>query len=429
MNNKKINLHSLFLDNKFVMVFSLVIAVVFWASVCIAFSPETEVVVENVPVKIETENSVPSQFGLRMFGENNYSIDVRISGSKYIIGGKSVTADDFIVTASTSHVTSSGTHSLQLKVNKADESANFTIEDYSESFITAYFDEYAEVQANIEVTVEGEEITSGDYIADENYITDKKTVLVGGPALEVARLAKVEAIVNIEDQLDESTAFTAKLSAVDKNGNELKFTTFDGENDATMNVTVPVYKKVKIPVNIGFTNSPLNFITNPLEYSCTPEAVTVALLQNGTQAETLKIADVDFPSLNPGTNVVKVNLSDVNGVRPLAGYSDTVTVKITVPDSAAATFDIQSNNISVSNAPIDRSINFTSSKIKNVTVYGNQEELDNLVADNIKVRIDFSDIVIEDGNNTVEVPLYIKDSYGCWIYGNYRITFVSQKIN
>ena len=428
MKKSKFSLHNLFSDNRFVMVLSLAIAVVFWASVCIAFSPETEVVVENVPVEIELENSVPSQYGLRMFGENNHTIDITISGSKYLIGGRLITPEDFKVTASTSLVTSAGNHSLQLKVSKVYENANFTIENYSSSFINVYFDEYAEAQANIEVKVEGEEITKGDYIADENYITDRKTVIVGGPALEISQLSKVIATVSVEDSIEKSTAFNASLTAVNKNGNELSFVTFDGEKNATMAVTVPVYKMVNVPVTVGFAGAPANYINNPLEFSCAPKTVGVAVLQNGTETDSLKVADINFTSLKPGTNTFRYNLSAVEGVKALSNEAGFVTVKVTVPEQMQETFDILSNNISISNAPIDRSIDFTSSKVRGVTVFGSEQELAALNSDTIKARIDLTDVEVKDGRNKVSVPLYIKDSYGCWIYGTYEISFTSEKI-
>ncbi len=428
MKKNKINLHNLLSDNRFVMIFSLAIAVVFWASVCIAFSPETEVVVENVPVEIELENSVPSQYGLKMFGENNHTIDITISGSKYLIGGRLITPQDFKVTASTSLVTSAGNHSLQLKVGKVNENANFTIENYSASFINVYFDEYAEVQANIEVKVEGDEITKGDFIADDDYITDRKTVLVGGPALEISQLSKAVATVSVEDPIEKSTAFSAGLNAVDQNGNELSFVTFDGEKNASMTVTIPVYKKVNVPVTVGFAGAPANYITNQPEFSCAPKTVGVALLQNGTESDVLKVADIDFTSLKPGVNTFRINLSAVEGVRVLNNEAEFVTVKVTVPEQEQGSFDVMSNNISISNAPIDRSIDFTSSKISRVTVYGSEQELANLKSDNIKARLDMTDIEIKDGINKVEVPLYIKDSDNCWIYGTYEISFKSQKI-
>ena len=428
MKKNKINLHNLFFDNRFVMILSLAIAVVFWASVCIAFSPETEVVVENVPVEIELENSVPSQYGLKMFGENNHTIDITISGSKYLIGGRLITAEDFKVTASTSTVTSAGNHSLQLKVGKVYENASFTIENYSASYINVYFDEYAEAQANIEVRVEGDEITKGDFIAGDNYITDRKTVIVGGPALEISQLSKAIATVSVDDSIEKSTAFNATLSAVNKNGNELSFVTFDGEKNATMAVTIPVYKKLNLPVTVGFVGAPANYVNNPLEFTCAPKTVGVALLQNGAESDVLKVADIDFTYLKPGVNSVKINLSSVEGVRTLPNEAEFVTVKVNVPQQSEGSFDILSKNISISNAPIDRSIDFTSSRIKGVTVYGGEQEIVSLVSDNIKVRIDFTDIEIKDGRNTVSVPLYIKDSSSCWIYGTYEISFTSQKI-
>ena len=161
--NKKFSLHALVSDNRFIFVISLLIAIVFWAAVCISFSPETQVVIEDVPVNIDMKNSVPSQYGLQMFGEENYTVDITVSGSRYVVGGKLLSKDDFSVVADTSSVTSAGTHSLQIRVLKANNSDDFTIESISESFINVYFDEYAEKQANISVNVLSDENEAYDY--------------------------------------------------------------------------------------------------------------------------------------------------------------------------------------------------------------------------------------------------------------------------
>ena len=107
--SKKFSLRSLVTDNRFILVCSLLIAIVFWAAVCISFSPETQVVIEDVPVEIDMENSVPAQYGLQMFGEGSYSVDITVSGSRYVVGGKLLSKSDFNVIADTSSVTSAGT--------------------------------------------------------------------------------------------------------------------------------------------------------------------------------------------------------------------------------------------------------------------------------------------------------------------------------
>lgn len=422
-NNKKFNLHALLSDNRFLLVISLIIAVVFWAAVCISFSPETEVVIENVPIKIDTENSVPEQYGLRMFGDNSYTVDITVSGSRYVVGGKLLSADDFKVTASTALVTSAGTHSLQVKVTKANDSADFTIESVSEAFINVYFDEYSEKQANLVVNADTDNVVPDGYMVDSDLIMDTKTVLVGGPALEISQLDSVIANLNIDRELKESTAFNVPMVAVNKSGSVLKFVTIDGEENATVTVTVPVYKIEELPVTVDFTNSPSRFVTAKPQYICSPSSVKVAVLQNGTGMDSLKIGTVDFSNLRPGDNTLNFSLSEVDGIKSLSSTPSSVAVKVSVPSTESTTISVPTDNISISNAPEGYSVVLSSDKIEDVTVYGSMSELTSVSTGSLKVRLDLGSITVKPGRNTVSVPLYLKDAEGSWIYGKYTITF------
>ena len=425
-NNKKFSLHALLSDNRFLLAVSLVIAVVFWAAVCISFSPETEVVIENVPIKIDTENSVPEQYGLRMFGDNSYTIDITVSGSRYVVGGKLLSADDFKVTASTALVTSAGTHSLQVKVAKANESADFTIESISEAFINVYFDEYAEKQANLVVNVDPDNVVPDGYMVDDDLIMDTKTVLVGGPALEISQLDSVVANVNIDRELKESTAFNTPMVAVNKSGTALKFVTIDGEENASVTVTVPVYKIEDLPVTVDFTNSPSKFVTDKPQYNCSPSAVRVAVLQNGTGMDSLKIGTVDFSNLKPGNNTFEFSLDEVEGIKPLTSTPSSLSVRISIPAAESTKISVPTDNISISNAPEGYSIVFSSDKIDDVTVYGSISELTSISSGSLKVRLDLGSVTVKPGRNTVSVPLYLKDTEGSWIYGKYTVTFTAK---
>ena len=425
-NNKKFSLHDLLSDNRFLLAVSLIIAVVFWAAVCISFSPETEVVVENVPIKIDTDNSVPEQYGLRMFGDNSYTVDITVSGSRYVVGGKLLSADDFKVTASTALVTSAGTHSLQVKVTKANESADFTIESISEAFINVYFDEYAEKQVNLVVNADTDNVVPDGYMVDDDLIMDTKTVLVGGPALEISQLDSVVANLTIDRELKESTAFNAPMVAVNKSGTALKFVTIDGEENASVTVTVPVYKIEALPVTVEFTNSPSKFVTEKPQYTCSPAVVRVAVLQNGTGMDSLKIGTVDFSNLKPGNNTFKYSLDDVDGIKPLTSTPSSVSVRISVPAAESATISVPTDNISVSNAPEGYSIVFSSDKIDNVMVYGSMSELTSISSGSLKVRLDLGTVTVKPGRNTVSVPLYLKDTENSWIYGKYTVTLTAK---
>ena len=77
--DKKANvkgLRSLLYNNKFVLLLSVILAFGIWIWVSIEKSPEVEVTISSVPVKIDMDNSVPAQLNLQIFGDNNYTVDV-----------------------------------------------------------------------------------------------------------------------------------------------------------------------------------------------------------------------------------------------------------------------------------------------------------------------------------------------------------------
>lgn len=85
--DKKANvkgLRSLLYNNKFVLLLSVILAFGIWIWVSIEKSPEVEVTISSVPVKIDMDNSVPAQLNLQIFGDNNYTVDVTVKGKNLL---------------------------------------------------------------------------------------------------------------------------------------------------------------------------------------------------------------------------------------------------------------------------------------------------------------------------------------------------------
>ena len=116
MNKKKFSLQNLMYDNRFVLVFSVVAAVIIWIIVAIQFSPEDDRIVKDVPVKIDISNNV-SNLGLQMFGNTEFYVDVKVHGKRYEVAESVLTKDDLVVTAKTNYVDSTGSQTLKLEVN------------------------------------------------------------------------------------------------------------------------------------------------------------------------------------------------------------------------------------------------------------------------------------------------------------------------
>ena len=72
----KFKLNDLFNNDKFLLFFSLFAALVIWLLVVVNVSPATTRVIQGVKVNIDS--TVPSQFGLEVFGEKEFTVDVTV---------------------------------------------------------------------------------------------------------------------------------------------------------------------------------------------------------------------------------------------------------------------------------------------------------------------------------------------------------------
>ena len=162
MKLSRFSLNNLFNNDKFVLFFSIVVSITIWVLVAINVSPETERVVQNVKVVVETKNSVPSQLGLKVFGETDFYVDVTVVGKKYLVSQNALSADDISVSAVTEYVNTAGTHRLDLKAT-AKNSGEYEIVGMSKQSVEVYFD----VEKTQEFSITPEIIADGDFSLTE----------------------------------------------------------------------------------------------------------------------------------------------------------------------------------------------------------------------------------------------------------------------
>lgn len=417
----KVSLRKLFWDDRFVIAFSFVIALFFWAAVCVSFSPNTTNTIKDVPIVIDTENSVPSKCGLHVFGDENFTVDIKVSGSRYVVGENLLTKDDFSVTAITSSVTTAGTHSLQLRVSKVHEDADFVIDEISENFISVYFD--TPTSKEIPITVEFDNNINEDnyfvedgYLTDDNYIIDNNTVVVSGPALEIAQLDSVVADLQIpeSDVLSTVKTYSASLTAYGKNKTPLKYVKINGEENAVKDITVPIYKKSNYPLKVNFTNVPSSYVGN-IDYSISPQSLSVAVLQNGAQINEIVLGTIDFSKISSGSNTFKFNVDDLKTVMP--GSSNVKEVVVTVNfenvSSRYIKLKLDEEHLLIENLRDDESINFNEATVL-VHVYGIQSDLDEITSENLVAKIDLKNNLSKDAY-TYQGPISMVNSKTCWI--------------
>ena len=427
MKLKKLSLRQLFSNTKFLVVFSILVAFIFWIVVALEYAPVIENEIKDIPVKIDMNNSVPDKLGLQIFGQSDYTINITVRGNRYIVGGDLLTADDFEATAQTAYVDSAGKHSLVVKVTAKDANADYEIISKSTDYIEVYFDKYAEKEVEVtpRIISELDDYTADDYMFDKaDIIYETKTVKVSGAQTEVNSITAAYADIPIEKKLTQSETMDASVGLSNGSNLDAKYVKINGESRLTVPVTLPVYKMQTSAVSVSFKNTPSDYINSPLLYSISPSRVRVAVLQNGSDTtNSLEIGTIDFANITPSNGSFTFLASNVKTAKFLDGTTS-FNVEVNTDGLSTKKLEPNINSIMITGGSGVSAGNVDLSSIGSVTVVGTQTALASVNANMLEVNINLTNIKLEEGENTVPVTVTLKNSKNCWVSGSYSAVIV-----
>ena len=410
----KFNLNNLFNNDKFLLVFSLFAALVIWLLVVVNVSEPTTRVIKGVKVNIDS--TVPSQFGLEVFGEKEFTVDVTVKGKKYQISPAALSAEDIVITAQTNNVDSAGNRTLQLKPEIPD-GADYTITTISQKNIDVYFDTAKTVQMVIEPQVIADDFP----IVDEGFTCgninlSETSVTVTGPSTEINRIEKVVARLELKKSLSSNKSADAEIILLsDKNKSDFKYVTMSIDK---VILTIPVLQVKELETIVAFKNAPDSFIVNPLKYSINPGKDLFNIsVDDYDKTVDYSIGTIDFRTLSPSNRVFTFLAEDV----AVAEGSETVEYVVSVDMSGIAQeyFTFSKDKFIINNP--DNKQYTVSGLNKSVIVVGAEKDLESITDEDIKVEIDLSEIDISQGQSITVPAVVTVDNAGCWIYGTYFV--------
>lgn len=432
MTKKKLNLKNLIYDNRFVLVLSVVAAIIIWMVVAIQASPEDDRVIKDVPVKIEISNTV-SNLGLQMFGNTEFTVDVKVHGKRYEVAESVLTKDDITVVAKTNYVDSTGSQTLKLEVSPTDpEKANYEILSMSQDTVNVYFDYYKEGEYTLSPDIiydyDGSSYVA-DGFTDDTPVLSANTVKLSGPATEMNKIQKVVARVTLKKPLSATATLETEILPLSEYGGKLQYITVnDGIADITM--TLFVYQQAELPTTVTFKNAPASYVSSPPEFKCSPAKVKV-LMDAATLSSLneLSVADIDFYQLKAGENKITVDLTKLTGVKKVIGGDNMLTVTINMKGVTDKTSVVEAANISFINVPDGYKAVVTQSEIKSVEVVGPKSSLDKITAEQLFAEVDLSNVDPSATHGTALARAYVKGSMNCWVHNRYKVSYRLEKID
>ncbi len=421
MKNKQ-KISDLFYDNRFLFIFSLIVAVGFWLVASVEFSTEITKTISNIPVQIDY-GIIEENFGLEAFGQTKFSVDVSVSGKKYVVDSDDI-KDDIVVKASTS-VSTPGTQKLKLEVSTKSERPAYEIVGLFENNVpVSEFEVYFDYPKTKEFLIEPD-ITINDNSVEEGYhlgdfiFQEANKVSVSGPESQVNSIEKIVASGVVDDVLTSNTTVNAVLTAVTKNGMSIGYTKFDRKSDY-IQITLPVYKISTLPAECGFVNIPSDYINNfPFEVKVEPATVKFGIPEKKLDGISgIEITSIDFSELHSGINTFTVYASDISGVVVLDG-TETFNVTVNVSNVDTASVEV-SQNVKFNNMPSGKTVELVSLDFTDITLYGPKDSLAKISADSVALIADLKNTEeIDQGEVKVPVSFSTND---CWSYGTHYAT-------
>lgn len=416
VKKRKINLHNLFYNDRFLMFFSVVAAFAIWVTISMTAGTEIERTIDNVKVNVDLENSVPKQFDLTMFGDTEYTVSVTVKGKRYAVGN--LTADDIDVTAQTNYVDSAGKHTLSLKAVAKDEAADFEITSISQTYIEAYFDVYKEATYQLETDIIANQLIPDGYIS-EDPILSAKSVTICGPATEINKITKVYARVNVDEPLTTTATINAEIVPVNEYSGTLRYLSV--KDDAVVTITIPVLKVKELPVSVEFINAPKNYAASPLTTTVTPSTVTIAADEAYIdKLEKISVGTIDFADIGSLNNKFTFSASSIKEVKFIDG-TESFEVSVDASSMVSGNFKIDSSNINISNLSENISVEIPSSFSQEVVLVGPSADIAGISSSDIIGTIDVSSVQVTQGTVTFPIDISIKNNNSCWAYGDYKI--------
>lgn len=356
MIKRLLNLRGLFSNTKFLVVFSVVLAFIFWIVVALEFTPIIETKIENVPVVINLEGTMAEDtYKLERFGENEFTIDITIQGKRYEVGNNKIKPEDFIVEAETAYVDSAGEKALAIKVEPKNKDAEFEIISLSAEYINVYFDQKVTVEIPVNFVIKNEEegnIAADGYIFDRSMISFSQKLKLTGPKTQIDKINNVSLYLNPGEELKESTKVNGKLSFNTSAGRalddeDLKYIEVSGVKykDLNLEIEVPIYKELYVRPTVTITDLP-NGYGNMLSYTISPQRVRIGVLPElaSKYSDEIMIGEIPFSKITATNRDFTVYPTDLKGVIFLDannGFDVHVVIKEVTTESMNIIWPIQ----------------------------------------------------------------------------------------
>ncbi len=429
MKNKK-TFEKLFYNNKFVLAFSVFLAVIFWAAVKMNYSDNTTRIISDVRISLDTTFTKDNDF-VAFVDSDKLTVDVEVSGKSYVINSKSFSKDNITVEASSGYIDSAGYKVITLSAKSSE--ADVSVISVNPSTVTVFYDRKTTETFNVEARLNNklDTLVSDGYSVGQP-VPSLSTVDVSGPASVVEKIKKVYFEATLDDNnlpLKETREVMAEVSFDLTNEKGSQFLVCDslaGEAN-TATITIPVSRVKTVPTTVKFINEPENFENNPPKVSINPSKIEISYNPlDDTDYESFNVGTIDFKELENGQNTFEFTPDEKSVVNIVDSSIKTFTVRVNLYSQSQTTVNATGSKTVLLNQAdgYEYAVNLDTTGLDSVKIIGPKAQIDKITPDMLQIEINVSslDAAISTPQSVRISNISIQSDYGksCWVSGKYN---------
>lgn len=409
----------LFYNNHFVMIFSLVTALVLWFIMSLTNTTERPLEINDVPIEI-TLSPAAQEDNLKVFEQSDTTATVSVSGNSVIVNQLKASDMKAVATLYPSSAASASSgmkeYTLSLDPRKVtNELTDYQLVSVNPKEVTVLVDKYKETVVPIETQLSYER---NDQYYYNTPSLSADSVTISGPESSVDKVSRVMAEYSTDEVLTSTKTVTCNLTAYDENGQKIedKYLEYSIQQ---VDVTVSVFPIEKMELEPGGINMPAEFPASRMKAE--PASIQIAGPEDALNNLTsVSLDPVDFSSVNPSSTTFTRTVSLPTGFLNIQNIWD-VEVTIDLDGYIQKTLTLNSSNVVVKNNRSGQSVKVVTEKIS-VQVVGPESQVSKLTSEDLYANLDMS--TQADSSGTVNMPVTISftDAPGCWVYGKYTVS-------
>lgn len=419
---KKLSLNRLFDNNRFLQIFSIIMAALFWLIVYMTQSYTAPKTIERVPVSLDSQSAALEAIGLSIVEGGDSFVDVKVNGVRSVIG--QLTPENFSLTTKITNVTEAGIYDLQVTSADTTPNPDYEITGFSPSTVRIKLDRIDTRSFAVREQVNGIAIAPGYH--EKTTTVTPNAVNITGPVGELEKIKNCVITVELESPLDKPYAGNFPITLLDTNGDVLDPEAMHLSLDTTeAQLMIQVLQVTELPLEVRFTYEPKGFPMEELEalMEKSQEAVMIAgpsdIIKKLTE---IRLDYIDLKSLTLENTAFSFDVPLPTPNDQFVRLDNITSVVVSFDDSNwdSAAFNV--TNLQRLNVPVGFDVEILAETIYNVVFVGDADALANVTSDDIVAEIDFSEREIVSGSYNLPVKISVPGKGLVWAVGDHSVT-------